>query len=158
MRVRWPGVGSGAAGCEAYLGVGHLHRGDGVLNLQSGRNSRLRRRARVGRAGWRTARGQPFLFGYAYTHFFYAVEAHAPWRTVATSGEFCLEAVGAPTDCESVQFISSVELQEPQTLLLAYGVNDCQAKVARLSLERVWRMLRPLAASAGDACYATGAT
>ena len=86
------------------------------------------------------------------------MEARAPWRTVATSGEFCLAADGAPTDCESVQFISSVELQEPQTLLLAYGVNDCQAKVARLSLERVWRMLRPLAASAGDACYATGAT
>ena len=49
------------------------------------------------------AHSQPFLFGYAYTHFFYAVEAHAPWRTVATSGEFCLAADGAPTDCESVQ-------------------------------------------------------
>ena len=161
VRVRWPGVGSGAAGCEAYLGVGHLHRGDGVLNLQTGRNSRLRRQARAGRAqaaSTAAARGQPFLFGYAYTHFFYAVEVQSPWRTVATSGEFCLAADGAPTDCESVQFISSVELQEPQTLLLAYGVNDCQAKVARLSLERVWRMLRPLAASAGDACYATGAT
>ena len=161
VRVRWPRVGSGAAGCEAYLGVGHLHRGDGVLNLRRGRNSRLRRRARAGRAqdaSAAAAHSQPFLFGYAYTHFFYAVEAHAPWRTVATSGEFCLAADGAPTDCESVQFISSVELQNAQTLLLAYGANDCQAKVARLSLERVWRMLRPLAARAGDACYATGAT
>ena len=74
---------------------------------------------------------------------------------VATSGEFCLAADGAPTDCESVQFISGVELQDAQTLLLAYGVNDCAAKVARLALERVWRMLRPLAAHAGDACYAT---
>ena len=74
---------------------------------------------------------------------------------MATSGEFCLAADGAPTDCESVQFISGVELQDAQTLLLAYGVNDCAAKVARLALERVWRMLRPLAAHAGDACYAT---
>ena len=34
-------------------------------------------------------------------------------------------------------------------------MNDCSAKVARLALERVWRMLRPLAARDGDACYAT---
>ena len=40
---------------------------------------------------------------------------------MATSGEFCLAADGAPTDCESVQFISGVELQDAQTLLLAYG-------------------------------------
>jgi len=155
VRVRWPGPGEP---CEAYLGVGHLHRGDGVLNMKAGRKSRIRKRARAGLAQTAATHGQPFLFGYAYTHFFYAVEAHAPWRTVATSGEFCLEAVGAPTDCESVQFISSIELEDPQTLLLAYGVNDCQAKVARLSIERVWRMLRPLAAANAGACYATGAT
>jgi hypothetical protein len=32
----------------------------------------------------------------------------------------------------------------PRSLLLSYGVNDCEARVARIPLERVWRMLRPL--------------
>ena len=30
------------------------------------------------------------------------------------------------------------------TLLLAYGLNDCEARVGRIGLDRVWRMLQPL--------------
>lgn len=36
-----------------------------------------------------------------------------------------------------------------ETLLLTYGVNDCEARVGRLPLERVWRMLQPLAPAVG---------
>ena len=44
---------------------------------------RGRARAEADPAAPAQPEGVPFLFGYAYTHFFYAVEAHAPWRTVA---------------------------------------------------------------------------
>lgn len=140
VRVRRPGTG---APCDAYLGVGHLHRGDGYLNKVVGYASRSD--ATVSEA--RQPQGeQPFRFGFAYTHFLYTMSTSPPWRMLASSGEFCVAADGASAhDCESVQFISSVEVADGgQTLLLAYGANDCHAKVARLSLEHAWRMLRPM--------------
>ena len=40
-----------------------------------------------------------FRWGSQYTHFFYAVEASAPFRLLATSNEFCLGATANDTDC-----------------------------------------------------------
>ena len=97
-------------------------------------------------------KGRPFQFGYAYTHFFYLVSTQPPWHILATSGEFCLAAAGSPADCESVQFISGIEVADPGTLLLAYGVNDCEGKIARLSLDRMWRMLQPREGAGGGLC------
>jgi hypothetical protein len=37
------------------------------------------------------------------------------------------------------------------SLLLAFGVNDCEARVGRISLAQIWGMLRPIAGSA-DVC------
>ena len=42
--------------------------------------------------------------------------------------------------------------QEGQALLLSYGVNDCEARVARISLSHVRRLLRPLSDSSGTVC------
>ena len=87
------------------------------------------------------------MWGFHYTHFFYAVEPHSPFRVVATSGEFCLAAAQDRSDCESVQFISGLTLAtEPQggQLHMSYGVNDCEAKVAAIKLHRLRRMLKPL--------------
>ena len=39
--------------------------------------------------------------------------------------------------------------------VLHLGLDLVRLLLERLALERVWRMLRPLAARAGDACYAT---
>ena len=77
---------------------------------------------------------------------------------LATSNEFCVAADGTSgQDCESVQFISSVEVVDGgRTLLLAYGANDCHAKVARLSLERAWRMLQPMMPGGGACDPETG--
>ena len=103
----------------------------------------------------------PFQWGFQYTHFFYALEARAPFRVVATSGEFCLEAAQQPGDCESIQFVSGISLAQEApaaaagvdgpiradgsgTLLLSYGVNDCEAKVGRIVLARILDMLEPL--------------
>ena len=101
------------------LGVGHIHR-DGDLSAH-------------------------FAFGHRYTHFFYVLAAEAPHAPLALSGEFCLASAQDPSDCESIQFISGLALRYgSEELLLSYGVNDCEAKVASLPLSRVLQMLSPV--------------
>ena len=163
-----PSPSSPAAPCEAYLGVGHLHRGEGTSN------KRMYRRRRSGPPPWasqtpRPAR-QPFAFGFRYTHFFYTIEAQPPFATLAVSPEFCLASPSDPNECESVQFISGLAHRASRNneasshsahnrtshparptahlddeLIVSYGVNDCEARVATLPLTLVWSMLQPLA-------------
>ena len=130
-------------GCDVYLGVGHLHRGEGE------RNRRLYRRAASGPPPWAgTAAGvrrkQPFKFGFRYTHFWYALEARPPFSVISASAEFCLASPQDSKDCESVQFVSGL-LVRGDDLVLAYGVNDCEARLSAIPLSRVRSMLRPLA-------------
>ena len=129
--------------------------------------------------GARPARA--FRWGAAYTHFWYALEAAPPFRLVATSSEWCLASRQDADDCESIQFVSGLAphlgaasesapadgaaaasppaagaagpgAYEPARVAIAYGINDCEARIGELSLERIWRMLRPLAGSEG-ACF-----
>jgi hypothetical protein len=143
--------------CQAYVGIGHLHRGEGDINR------RLYGRKREGSPPWAgqpgsevTAR-QPFAFGYRYTHFWYALAPKPPFEVLAASPEFCLGSALDPADCESIQFISGLALAPPrrnqpsgsaepeaESLVLSYGVNDCEARLGTLQVERVWSMLRPL--------------
>ena len=48
------------------------------------------------------------------------------------------------------RFISSIT-ENAGSLLLSYGVNDCEAKVGRIPLAQVWSMLQPLDGVA-DSC------
>jgi hypothetical protein len=136
-------------GCDVFLGVGHVHRSEGELNSVGAKATGARRRGRGIRIARNASRSASFMWGFHYTHFFYAVERYEPFRVVATSGEFCLEAEQDAADCESIQFISGLNLRsktasDAAELLLSYGVNDCEAKVARLSLDMVWPMMMPL--------------
>lgn len=66
-------------------------------------------------------------------------------------------------DCESIQFISGMALRRRPSaappneeaagdvLTLSLGVNDCEARLGSVALERVWRMLIPLPGEK-DAC------
>ena len=64
---------------------------------------------------------------------------------LGTSAEFCIGASQDAGDCESVRFVSGLELRgDNQTLILAYGVNDCEAKLAVVVVWRAWQMLSPL--------------
>ena len=91
--------------------------------------------------------GSPaFRWGHHYTHFFYSLTPHAPFRIVGTSREFCIGSAQDPNDCESVQFITGLALRGESTLLIAYGINDCEAKVAELPVKQVLGMLLPLTA------------
>lgn len=167
VRISRPG------GCVAYLGVGHVHRSEGHLNrlmMGSGDRPHRHRRRRNMASGQETpssasntisgsspapsdthtdAKGRIFKWGYHYTHFWYAMEATAPYRILATSNEFCLASPQNTSDCEIIQFVSGISLsasasEANPTLLASYGVNDCEAKVAAIGLDRVWKMLEPL--------------
>ena len=155
--------GKGSRRCSALLGVGHTHRRDGPLLRGRG----LGRRRPTGRRG-ASAEAEaeapsPFQFGSEYTHFIYTVAPTPPHQLLATSAEFCVGAAQAPHDCESVQFIAGLALQagaraalqagqpEPRRgrsngsrLVLSFGVNDCEAKLGLVPMQRVWKLLQPL--------------
>lgn len=125
----------GGRRCEAYLGVGHLHRGASAEND----------------VGWfRATSGHgerpnaTFRWAHRYTHFFYTLQPRAPFRLLGTSGEWCIQSRQNPHDCESVQFVSGLAPgPRPSELVVSFGVNDCEAKVAVLDLARVWALLLP---------------
>lgn len=91
-----------------------------------------------------------------YTHFFYTLEPKPPFAVLAVSKEFCLGSAQDATDCESVQFVSGLAVARAdsraegsaassnRTLILTYGVNDCEARIGTMALKRVHAMLRPL--------------
>jgi hypothetical protein len=166
--------------CTAYLGIGHIHRGEGVLNRRKDAQRRHTGREAPGhRTGtaWSefTLQEEAFQFGSQYTHFFYTLSSRPPYSVIGTSSEFCIRSSQDPDDCESVQFVSGLALvaaddyatlnhtqrseradsRSPRgaQLLLSYGVNDCEAKLAHVSLERIWGMLKPLSGKLdGDVC------
>jgi len=74
------------------------------------------------------------------------------FATRGASPELCIGAAQDADDCESVQFISGMALDadDDAQLVLSYGVNDCEAKLARLPMAAVWRMPRPLAGETGN--------
>ena len=89
-------------------------------------------------------RKQPFVFGFRYTHFWYTLQPKPPFGVLAASHEFCIASPQDPQDCESVQFVSGLEKHPNGSVLMAYGVNDCEARVATMSLSKIWKMLKPL--------------
>lgn len=107
-----------------------MHRGDGAKNHKGCHEGHCKARFWHSSNGWHAR--QPFQFGYLYTHFFYTLHGRAPHRITATTGEFCLGAAQDTADCESTQFISGIEHfgAGRDRLLLTFGVNDCEAKVA----------------------------
>ena len=96
-------------------------------------------------------------WGFRYTHFFYTVDPRPPYDILAFSTEWCIAAAQDPSDCETIQFAAGATLRNAsggsQELVVSYGVNDCEAKLATFSLDRVWSMLRPRSTAAG-ACVA----
>ena len=131
-------------------------------------DSALRGRGRSHTAAHGRMLGEAFKFGYQYTHFFYVLSPRPPHQLLGSSGELCLASAQDPTDCESVQFVSGLVLAHahpngsvtpartawpapPSRLLLSYGVNDCEARLAEIPLARVWELLSPLPGMA-NAC------
>lgn len=81
-------------------------------------------------------------FASHYMHFFYVLALEAPHYMVAHSAEFCLPHSATDRRCEVVQFVTGIEFShDRESLILTYGVNDCESKLARLEMAQLWRLL-----------------
>jgi hypothetical protein len=108
------------ADTHEFLGVGHFHR-------PPNRNKNVYAR-----------------FGHHYTHVFFTISAMPPHALTALSPEFLLPAAAASSranDGEIIQFLSGLELVDDM-LVIAYGINDCEAAVTKVTLASVRAFLR----------------
>lgn len=84
-------------------------------------------------------------FGHHYTHTLFTVSAQAPFELKTLSQEFVLESVHDAKDAEIIQFASGLE-RSGDNLVIAYGVNDCEAGVMQISLKVLDELLIPVEA------------
>ena len=151
--------------CVALLGIGHVHRSEGRLT-QDGDLTRRQQRRQHARMTPRRRNlhgalpsAAPFVFGADYDHYFFTHHPRPPFEPLGVSDDFCLSSAQDAHDCERVQFVSGLtgvvmtdsNRTPTDSLLLAFGVNDCEARVGRISFAQVWGLLRPIAGSA-DVC------
>jgi hypothetical protein len=94
-------------------------------------------------------------FGHHYTHAFYTVKPGESSSTlVALSPEFVLPSFHKPDDAEIIQFVSGLEIihvpgndddETTPVVILAYGINDCEAAITTIDWKAVQSFLRPVA-------------
>ena len=103
---------------DTFLGVAHFHR-------PNDRNE------------------NPYArFGHHYTHAFYTVRNN---QLVGLSPEFVLPSQYDEKDGEVIQFVSGLEYDASRhRVLIAYGINDCEAAVQVFDLSVVQQFLRPV--------------
>jgi hypothetical protein len=106
---------------QEYLGVGHIHRPQKYT-------------------------ANPYApFGHHYTHAFYTVSAHPPFRLLQLSPEFVIPSKRRVADAEVIQFVSGLEVIERnghEYVVLSYGINDCEAAAFFVALKKVNSLLR----------------
>lgn len=85
------------------------------------------------------------LYGSEYEHNFLILEDKPPFTPKGLSKPFCVpsSAQGHINQCETIQFLASVirDPDDPNTLIISYGVNDCGAAVTRLPLDALLRSI-----------------
>ncbi|CAE8592215.1 unnamed protein product [Polarella glacialis] len=130
-----------AAGTSGHSTLG-VHGGSPLLQLPASHGGEFLGIGRVARGNLQ------------YTLFFYTVAAKerasrstasgVGFRFSSVSSLFCFASASAsyPGLCETIQFAGGLALDDHANLLVTYGVNDCEAKVAFIQLSRVMSMLR----------------
>jgi hypothetical protein len=101
-----------------------------------------------------------------YNSRFYAFEPVPPYRVMAQSGRFCMPypsteeaaenpnlplirnipfVIGTNYSCPYITFVMGMieTVDDPNTVLISYGMNDCGARVAKVSKTEISRMLFP---------------
>ena len=94
-------------------------------------------------------------FGHHYTHAFFTIPANGPsFQLLRLSPEFVLPSFAHPDDAEIIQFWSGLEvtaasssssssnIQDESTVVVAYGINDCEGAVVTFPKKQVNALLR----------------
>jgi hypothetical protein len=111
-----------------------------------------------------TASSSSSLMDNHYLSRLYAFEPTAPYRMVAVSGLFCFGfpspqeeravplvrltrwrklRIGQEYDCPRIHFVSgmTVAADDPESVIIAYGINDCVSRFLKVSLQELGRIL-----------------
>jgi len=78
-------------------------------------------------------------FGSTYTYRFFRCSGQSPFNVTSVSDEFCMK--DADGGCEAIQMVMSLIRSGSEHLLLSYGVNDCEPRIAKLQLATVLESL-----------------
>lgn len=75
---------------------------------------------------------------HTYLHYFMLFNSSAPYHLLSRSPPFCFSEV-SNGKCDLIQFVSSLTWASParDAVIVAYGVNDCEASFARIDLKSV---------------------
>ncbi|GKY96219.1 hypothetical protein MPSEU_000581800 [Mayamaea pseudoterrestris] len=104
-------------------------------------------------------------FGHHYTHCFYTITDQPPYVLTNLSPEFLLPAAAASggsrkelNAAEMIQFLSGLEIvdsksssEKDRVVVIAYGINDCEAAVTTLPWQTVVSLMRPVRQNAAAA-------
>lgn len=120
-----------------YLAVGHIHHRNGWVRTGASREAKRHADA-------------PFEYGYAYRQVLLTIHP-GTFDVVRFSRELCfssLEAGAQPSpECEGIQFVMSAFRDRvragdgPPLIGLSYGVQDCEAALLTMTLERLNELL-----------------
>lgn len=79
-----------------------------------------------------------------YTHIFFTMNDEEPFEVKRQSHEFCMSSPQNENDCEVIQFVQGLTFKtgSNDTLLMSYGVNDCESRVIDIKLEKILSMLK----------------
>jgi len=82
-----------------------------------------------------------FMFGHDYRQKFFRLSAKSPsdYVITATSPEFCIQDTAGK--CESVQNVMSMIQTSGDELMLSYGINDCEPRLAVFSLSSIFQQI-----------------
>jgi hypothetical protein len=120
-----------------------------------------------------TANSSAFIDNH-YLSRFYAFEPFPPFRIVSQSGYFCLGFAtdGSPLneatrwrhlvlgehfeDCPRIHFVSgmAIKVDDPSSLVVAYGINDCVSAVTEIPVRAAQRLLTLGGPVASSVAYA----
>lgn len=116
------------------IGMGHLHHGHAPPNEDAQVPPTEEELAPI-------TNGVAY-FGSHYMHFFYELSPTPPHALLRHSAEFCLPSSSDDRRCEVVQFVTGLELAHGNAaLILAYGANDCETRLATIPVRTVLALL-----------------
>ncbi|KAJ1450170.1 hypothetical protein M885DRAFT_533072 [Pelagophyceae sp. CCMP2097] len=75
--------------------------------------------------------------GNTYLHYFFVMCDSEPNDVIATSPPFCFPSSSNSKKCDAIQFVTSASRLNSKTMLLGYGINDCEGAVVELDLDDV---------------------
>lgn len=126
---------------KEYLGLGHFTRGYSDW-YTTGVHLKYNQTTGYSFVEDISSRNTTTRFGHHYTHLFFTLSGTEPFHIKRMSPEFCFQSMQNPSDCETIQFASSLTLDGDKKLHVGYGVMDCESYLATFDIASVLQSLR----------------